>query len=111
MTVDPFEHSQDRKMILHSSGRCLDLLRKSDGGGEIFLTHCTGSDTQKWEFEFYLEPNPQSSEKGVELPGPLWSTFILSIQSFFFESSPIAGPTSFSVINKDAPRSCKQRNI
>ena len=47
---------QDKKTIVHSGGKCLDIKGRSSGQ-EVFIADCDGSDSQKWEFEFYLTMN------------------------------------------------------
>lgn len=39
--------------IIHSSGLCLDRAEVKSGG-DVIINPCSGSDSQKWEFEHYL---------------------------------------------------------
>lgn len=46
-------HDRETGTINHVGGGCLDRLYATNGG-VIFIKPCTGSLSQKWEFEYYL---------------------------------------------------------
>lgn len=48
-----WKHNRDTKTLIHSSGLCLDRA-EIKSSGYVIVNPCTGSDSQKWEFENYL---------------------------------------------------------
>ncbi|ELU00789.1 hypothetical protein CAPTEDRAFT_190622 [Capitella teleta] len=49
-------YNLETKVIVHSSGKCLDKVEEKNGG-EVKVEKCNGKDSQIWEFENYIGPS------------------------------------------------------